>query len=133
MSRSGADPARVRSYRLGRLAEHCAAVALMARGYRILARRHRTPYGEIDIIAARGRRIAFVEVKQRPTWADAVVALEGGQARRIADAAEHWIARRPRYRDHDHGFDAVLVVPWRLPHYLRDALQPNGTDVRSDR
>ena len=54
---------RLERLRRGNIAELIAAGLLMAKGYRILARRHRTPYGEIDVIAARWRRIAFVEVK----------------------------------------------------------------------
>lgn len=95
---------------------------LMSKGYRILARRHRTPHGEIDLIAARGRRIAFVEVKRRGTLSDAEAALTPYQARRVAMAADFWIARRPRFRDHEIGLDAILVVPGRLPRHLPNAL-----------
>ncbi len=106
----------------GFAAEAMAAVLLMAKGYRILARRHRTPYGEIDIIAVRGKRLAFVEVKRRGSIAEAEAALTGGQARRIGDAAEHWIARRPRYQSHEIGLDAVLVVPGRWPRHMANVM-----------
>ncbi len=56
---------RRRRYRRGWVSEHLAAVFLMAKGYRVLARRQKTPAGEIDLIAVRGRRLVFVEVKQR--------------------------------------------------------------------
>ncbi len=110
-------------YRRGRLSELLAAALLLAKGYRILERGCRTPYGEIDLIAVRGRRLAFVEVKRRATREKAEAALTPYQARRIVRAAEHWVSRRPRYRDHDRGLDAVLVVPRRLPAHLPDALQ----------
>lgn len=110
--------------RRGTLGELMAAALLMAKGYRILARRHRTPYGEIDIIAARRGRVAFVEVKRRATPEDAEAAITEGQARRIQDAAEHWLARHPSYQERDLGFDAVLIVPGRLPRHLHDALAP---------
>jgi putative endonuclease len=114
---------RVARYRRGRFSELVAAAILMAKGYRILQRRCRTPYGEIDLIAVRGRRLAFVEVKRRPTRAEAEAALTQYQARRIARAADYWVSRNPRYRDHDRGLDAILVVPRRLPVHLPDALQ----------
>jgi putative endonuclease len=95
----------------------------MAKGYRILERRCRTPYGEIDLIAVRGRRLAFVEVKRRATRLEAEAALTQYQARRIARAAEFWVSRNTRYRDHDRGLDAILVVPRRFPAHLPDALQ----------
>ena len=65
----GPSPDRIARYRRGRLSEWLAAAALLAKGYRILGRRVRTPYGEIDLIAVRGRRLAFVEVKRRATRA----------------------------------------------------------------
>src|SRR5262245_40691302 len=92
-------------------------------GDRILERRCRTPYGEIDIIAVRGKRLAFVEVKRRATRAEAEAALTPYQARRMARAAEYWVSRNARYRDHDRGLDGLLVMPRRLPVHLPDALQ----------
>jgi putative endonuclease len=114
---------RQERYRRGRLSELLAALMLLAKGYRILARRCRTPYGEIDLIAVRAGRLAFVEVKARATRGEAEAALTGYQARRIARAAEYWASRNPRYRDHARGLDAILVVPRRLPAHLPDALQ----------
>jgi putative endonuclease len=114
---------RLQRYRRGRLSELMAAAVLLAKGYRILARRCRTPYGEIDLIAVRAKRLAFVEVKRRATRLEAEAALTQYQARRIARAAEYWVSRNPRYRDHDRGLDAILVVPRRLPVHLPDALQ----------
>ena len=113
---------RVTRYRRGRWSELVAAAALVAKGYRILGRRVRTPFGEIDLIALLGRRLAFVEVKRRATRLDAEAALVPRQAQRIARAAEFWISRHPRFRDHDRGLDAVLVVPGRLPAHLPDVL-----------
>ena len=109
--------------RRGLAAELIAAGLLMAKGYRILARRLRTPYGEIDIVAARGRRVAFVEVKRRRTIAEAEAALTPAQARRIGDAAEWWIGRHIRYRDHEMGLDAVLIVPRHWPRHLPNVLE----------
>src|SRR5215217_6408939 len=61
-----ASPARVAAFRTGLSAESRAAAFLMAKGYRILAKRFRTPYGEIDIVARRRNLVAFIEVKARP-------------------------------------------------------------------
>jgi len=122
MTARPASAERLGRYRRGRFSELVAAAALMAKGYRILARRCRTPYGEIDLIAVRGRRLAFVEVKRRATRLEGEAALTARQAGRIARAAEFWISRNARYRDHDRGLDAVLVMPGRLPVHLPDAL-----------
>jgi putative endonuclease len=114
---------RIGRYRRGRFSELVAAAILVAKGYRILARRCRTPYGEIDLIAVRGRRLAFVEVKRRATRLECEAALTPYQARRIVRAAQFWISRNPRYMDHEQGLDAMFVMPGRLPVYLPDALQ----------
>ena len=117
-----ANPERLGRYRRGRFSELVAAAMLMAKGYRILARRCRTPYGEIDLVAVRRRRLAFVEVKRRATRLEAEAAVSARQAGRIAQAAEFWVSRNMRYRDHERGLDAVFVMPRRLPVHLPDAL-----------
>lgn len=123
--RPGSIEERRRRLRTGLTAELLAAGLLMLKGYRILARRHRTPFGEIDIIAVRrGRsgRLAFVEVKRRGQMADAEAALTPRQGSRIARAADHWLQRRPSYREREVGLDAVLVVPGRAPRHLMNVL-----------
>ncbi len=117
---SGADERRAR-LRRGRLAELLAAAVLMAKGYRIVGRNVKTRAGEIDIIAVRGNRIAFVEVMRRLTDEDAEAAVGGRQAGRIRTAADYWLAYRPRYQAHEQGFDLVLLVPRRWPRHI-----PNG-------
>jgi putative endonuclease len=119
---------RLGRYRRGRLSEIVGAAALMAKGYRILARRCRTPYGEIDIIATRGGKLVCVEVKRRPTRLEGEAALSARQAARITRAAEFWVHRNPRFRDHELRIDALLVVPGRLPRHLPGALNvvPTG-------
>ena len=114
---------RIGRYRRGRMSEWLAAVAMMARGYRILGRRVRTPYGEIDLIVVRGRRLAFVEVKRRATRVEAEAAITPLQAGRIARAAEFWVSRNRRFAEHEQGLDVVLVAPGRLPAHLADAMQ----------
>jgi putative endonuclease len=108
--------------RRGALSEYAAAAALMAKGYRILNRRWSCHLGEIDLVAVRGKCLAFVEVKQRGTIEDGYFALTEGQSRRIRDAAEVWLSRRRRYQDHDIHFDAVIVLPWRWPRHEKDAV-----------
>ncbi len=117
----GADERRAR-LRRGRLAELLAAAALMAKGYRIIGRNVKTRAGEIDIIAVRGKRLAFVEVKRRLTDEDAEAAVGGRQAQRIRSAADYWLAHRPRYHAHEQGYDLVLILPRRWPRHIENAL-----------
>ncbi len=121
-AKRGALTERRARLRRGFIAEWLASATLMAKGYRIIAVRHRTPFGEIDIIVARGQRLAFVEVKRRRTLADAEAALTPHQAGRIARAADYWLDRHPAFRHHEIGLDAVLVMPRRLPRHLPNAL-----------
>jgi putative endonuclease len=112
------DPERVSRYWRGHWAEWVAVAFLVLHGYRILARRYRAPFGEIDLIARRGRRLAFVEVKCRPTLADAEASLTPAQAERIGRAAEHWMGRHRRYRDHDMGMDLIAIGQDGWPRHL---------------
>jgi putative endonuclease len=106
----------------GRWGELIASVLLTAKGYRILARRHVTPYGEVDIIAARRDRIAFVEVKRRTTTADAQASLTPAQAARIARAADYWLSKHTHYLQREVGLDAVLVTAFGWPRHVPNAL-----------
>lgn len=117
----GAAERRSRERR-GRRSELLAAVALLIKGYRILALRHKTRAGEIDIVAVRGRRLVFVEVKRRRTFADAEASIGPRQRARVRRAAALWLARHPRYIDHDQVFDIVFLVPWHWPRHLENAL-----------
>jgi putative endonuclease len=101
----------------GRRAETIAAWWLRLKGWAILARRVRTPVGEVDLVARRGRTIAFVEVKARSTVEQAALALDEYRLRRVAAAAEALAHRYMRTGD-DLRIDAVFVVPGRLPRHL---------------
>lgn len=116
---------RQRAWRRGRRGESLARLALRLAGYRILARDHRTAPGEIDIIARRGRVLAFVEVKTRSDLAVAADALPPRQRRRIARAAAGYLALRPDLQDCYCRFDVILIAPWRWPHHIRDAWRPD--------
>ena len=126
----GPSPDRIARYRRGRRSVWVAAAALWAGGYRIVGGRVRPPHGEIDLIAVRGRRLAFVEVKRRATRAEAEAALTTRQAGRMARAAEFWVSRHAAFREHDRGLDAMLVVPGRLPIHLPDALHGTAATQR---
>jgi putative endonuclease len=113
-----AAPERVAAFRTGLSAEARAAAYLMAKGYRILAKRFRTPYGEIDLVARRRNLIAFVEVKARATLEDAAYAVTPRQQRRIIDAAQAWLMTHPEHAEFDLRFDAMLIAPRHLPRHL---------------
>src|SRR5262249_21187193 len=94
------------AFRFGLSAEARAAALLMAKGYRILARRFRTPLGEIDIVARRSGVLVFVEVKARDSFDTAAEAIGKRQQSRIVAAAQLWLAAHPEDAMRDMRFDA---------------------------
>lgn len=116
-------PERVAAHFTGLSAESRAAAYLVAKGYRILARRFRSPVGEVDIVARRKGVLVFVEVKARRTLDDAAESLSPRQQRRIAAAAAAWLAANPDDAGGDIRFDAVLVAPGRIPRHIPAAFE----------
>jgi putative endonuclease len=119
-------PERVAAFSLGLSAESRAAAYLIAKGYRILARRFRTPYGEIDIVARRRNLLAFVEVKARARLDDAAYAVTPRQRQRIIEAAQAWLMTHPEHADFEMRFDAVLIAPRHLPRHLLAAFDASN-------
>ncbi|HEY6662277.1 MAG TPA: YraN family protein [Sphingomicrobium sp.] len=108
--------------RRGRGAETIACWYLRMRGWRILARRARVPGGEVDIVAKRGRTLAFVEVKARGTDDAAAFALDEWRLRRVAVAVQRLM---PRYMNgvDEVRIDAIFIVPFRWPRHLPNVWQ----------
>jgi putative endonuclease len=99
-------------------AESRAAAFLIAKGFRILARRWKSPLGEIDIVARRRHLLVFVEVKARALLDDAAWSVTDRQQARIAAAAEIWLGAYPDKSIRDIRFDAMLVAPGRMPRHI---------------
>jgi putative endonuclease len=113
-----ASPERLAAFRTGLSAEARAAAYLMAKGYRILAKRFKTPYGEIDLVARKRNLIAFIEVKARTSLDDAAYAVTARQQARIINAAQAWLMAHPEHAEFDLRFDAILIAPRRLPRHV---------------
>ena len=113
---------RVRAYRRGVFAETAAALMLRLKGYAIVARRYKTPVGEIDLVALKGKRLAFVEVKRRKSLDEAGWSLPTRARRRIVRAAQYWLAGHPDSAGHDLAFDVVLAAPWTWPRYIEECI-----------
>ena len=113
-----ASPERVAAFQTGISAESRAAAFLIAKGYRILARRFRTPHGEIDIVARRRNLIAFVEVKARASLDEAAYAVTPRQQQRIVNAAQGWLVAHPEHAEFELRFDAMLIAPRSLPRHV---------------
>lgn len=111
---------RHKAERRGRRAEMFAAWWLRLKGYRVLARRVRTPVGEVDLVVRRRRTLAFVEVKARPDAGSALGAITQAGKSRISRASNLLLARYGRDCEVAR-IDAVLIVPWSLPRHVEGA------------
>lgn len=111
---------RRKAEKRGRRGEYFAAAALVLKGYSILEMRFKTPMGEIDIIARRGKLIAFIEVKARPTIEDAINAITHKARQRICAAGAAYLGRK-RLDGFEHRYDIIAVCPRRWPAHIRDA------------
>lgn len=106
----------LQTYKTGMWGERAAALYLMAKGYRIAQRRAKTPVGEIDLIACRGKTLVFVEVKVRKKAEDALGCISEKARGRISRAAE-WVGQRPDYASLDDRRIDVIAISW--PFFIR--------------
>lgn len=114
---------RQRAEREGRRGELAAELYLRAKGWSILARRRKTPLGEIDLVARRGGTVAFVEVKWRARQGDLALAIDEYRLRRVAAAAEA-VAHEYAPSGEDVRIDVILLAPGRLPQHIVNAWMP---------
>ena len=105
----------------GRRGEVIAAIWLMAKGYRILGFRLKTPQAEIDLLAQRGRILAVVEVKRRTSLLAALETVSYDQRDRLRRAGADLAARRPALRDASVRLDLMALAPGKLPRHIPDA------------
>ena len=105
----------------GLMAERAAAWFLRLKGWHILERRWLCKQGEVDLIARKGALLIFVEVKFRADFDAALAALTSAQWQRIERAADIYMSRLGREKGFSWRFDAVCVVPWRMPKHIQGA------------
>jgi putative endonuclease len=105
----------------GHFAETVALLYLMLKGYRLLARRYKTPLGEVDLIMRRGQVTAFIEVKARATHDEALLSVTPRQAKRISQAASLWMARDKIAAQNICRFDIVAVNARFRPKHIENA------------
>lgn len=96
-----------------------AALYLRCKGYKILEKRYKTPFGEIDILARHGKNLVAVEVKSRETLEKAYLALTLSQKRRIEGALLFYLSGKISRLDLR--FDVVLISPWQWPCHIEGA------------
>lgn len=111
--------------RRGRRGETLAAWWLRLCGWRILAQRIKVKVGEVDLIARKGRTVAFIEVKWRREAALLGEAIDAHRLRRVARAAEMLAGKYTGPGD-DVRIDVILMAPGKWPHRIANAWQPGA-------
>ncbi|GLI96606.1 YraN family protein [Sphingobium sp. BS19] len=101
----------------GRQAERICGWWLRLKGWQILARRARTPLGEVDLVVRKPGIVAFVEVKARSSVAELDFAIDERRLARVAAAAEILAATYCQPGD-DMRIDVMLLAPGRPPRHL---------------
>ncbi len=109
------------AFYFGRWGEDAACLYLRLKGYRIVARNHRTSYGEIDIIAKRKKTLVFIEVKSRKSLDDALYSLSKFQQKRITNAAKSFLSVNPRYCGFETRFDFLAITAQDWPKHIENA------------
>ncbi|KPP82037.1 MAG: putative endonuclease [Oceanicaulis sp. HLUCCA04] len=118
--------ARRQAERQGRRGEWLAIAYLALTGWKIIARRVKTPLGEIDIIAKRHKTLAFMEVKWRASERAALEAFQPRQQARLMRAAALWRSRRTGLNALATRFDLICVTPGRLPKHVKGVLSADS-------
>ena len=110
---------RKKTYQTGLWAEYLAALYLFLKGYKLVGHRHKSPFGEIDLLAVRGNTLICVEVKFRRNGQNS--ALESVSLRnrsRIIQAVKFFQSRHPSYAYPDIRFDILtLSLPFSIRHH----------------
>jgi len=119
---------RTRAYRSGLLAETIAALYLRLKGWRIVARREKTPVGEIDIIARKGDVTAFIEVKKRVNRDAALESITPRQRQRIVRAAQWWLSGKDGAAHGACRFDLITLNGWMWPAHIASAFEAEDAD-----
>jgi putative endonuclease len=105
----------------GRRSEIICALWLMAKGYRILGLRLKTPQAEIDPLVSKGDLVAVIEVKRRTSIDAALDAVTPRQRERLLRAARSIAARRPDLGAAAIRLDLMALAPGQWPRHIRDA------------
>jgi putative endonuclease len=115
----------MKNFTSGLWAEKIAQIFLILKGYSILSTRLKnfkgTKYGEVDIIAKRGRALIFIEVKKRSTLDDALYAISQRQQKRIEESVSAFLKFNPTYQNMDIRFDAIIFNRYFRFKHLKDA------------
>jgi len=105
-------------YYFGLIAESLAAIYLRCKFYRIIAKRYKSPFGEVDIIAKNGNWLIFIEIKARKDTS-LMDFISKRQQNRINMAAQFFLLKHPKYQNHHLRFDAIIMNKYFWPTHFK--------------
>ena len=105
-------------YYFGLIAEKIAAFYLRCKFYQIIAERFKSPFGEIDLIAKRGKQIIFIEIKARKD-ASLMDFISRRQQGRINKAAQYFLLKNAKYQNYHLRFDAIIMNKYFIPTHFK--------------
>ena len=100
-----------KTYQFGYFAEKYVMIFLWLKGYKILAHRYKSNFGEIDIIAKKNNFIIFIEVKARYKKINVENVLNLHQINRIKKSAEYFMAKNQKLQNCHRRFDFIEARP----------------------
>ena len=116
---------KISHYKHGIWAEYYAAAFLMMKGYRIMRSRYKTKVGEVDLIAKRGKTLAFIEVKYRQNQTQAIYAVLPKAQSRIRRSAEQYLSSLPAKESlnmsQEIRFDVIGITPKLTIRHIENA------------
>jgi len=104
-----------RNYRYGIVAEWVCVAVLLLKFYKILARRYKTDWGEVDIIAYKNNTVIAVEVKARQSLFDAKISVTEKQINRVQKALKVFISNNREFCKCKRRVDTMFMVPRKIP------------------
>ena len=106
-------------YYFGLMAEAVAAFYLRCKFYNIIAKRFKSPFGEIDIIARKNKQLIFIEIKARrdTTIMDFI---SKRQQERITKAAQYFLLKEAKYQNYEIRFDAIIMNRYFWPQHFQN-------------
>ena len=119
MSNKKSYKKKIKSYYFGIFSEYLVIIFLSLKGYQVLKRRHKSYFGEIDIIAKKGDTLIMIEVKARKIINSIEEVLSRNQQNRITEAACDFFAKNKKYQNLGIRFDLIIVKPFSAPLHLK--------------
>ena len=106
------------SHNFGKIGEILAIIFLLFKGYKIIAHNHRNYFGEIDIIAKKGKNLVFLEVKSRKKIFDVRQVVSFWQQKRIVNAGDYFWLKNKKYQNCNVRFDLIVISrALKIKHY----------------